>query len=90
MLAQLHEGVAREANLLAIGLKVTIHQVRREDIMPSRNRRVSRKDGSLTNQLDGVFMRMSGLDEFSQKFQREKGGMSFIGMPHHRGKPEST
>src|SRR5574337_648147 len=74
--------VAREAQLLPVAGKISIHQMVREDVMPGRHRRMRREDGALTDQLAGLRMGRACLNKLANPLQGEEGRMTFVGMPY--------
>lgn len=82
--AKTEELFARKAELAPVVVEIPIHQVKRKDVMTSRDRRVGGEDGALPDEVAGFSVALTGSDELADALQREEGGMAFIAMPHGR------
>src|SRR5882762_7714323 len=89
-ISEAEEVFSREAQLLPIAGKVLVHEMVGKYIMTGRYWCMRGKHRALADDLASVRVRRSLLDQFTNAFQCEEGGVALIGMPDRRRDAQCT
>src|SRR6476620_5642125 len=84
------ERIPADSELRPEVTEVAIHQLRAEMVVPSRDRRVRRKDSGRRDKLLGVLKRLTSDDVLPQALQQAECSVALVRMPVSRGATKRT